>query len=335
MPPTLVAIEEDFRFAWETRRDELFAAWRREPKLVPFWEQAALAGISRAPGELRKARRIGDADFCALCQGLQKWLAANKLPARPLGLRSGEDYRDPADAPRIATIYNGFRGRRRFAPFRKGDPEGNRWLENDPLYIDWLAPCVTAIRDSVKARWQGVDYFFLDGISWTRGANHVPIKCKLLANCVTDVNAMKLAPSGTAHGVSPRLLLAVANSDIFSFILKKFIAHTWMAQISDLRMMPLVVPSKAQARRLQRLAELAVELKRLEFAGALPGNELAAEVREVGAGLLAGAPSYLRPGAQRQFLATAADGLATVELAVNWEAEKLYGVEGLGPFDEF
>jgi hypothetical protein len=32
---------------------------------------------------------------------------------------------------------------------------------------------------------------------------------------------------------------------------------------------------------------------------------------------------------------TAADCLAVLELAVNWEAEKLYGVEGLGPFDEF
>jgi hypothetical protein len=32
---------------------------------------------------------------------------------------------------------------------------------------------------------------------------------------------------------------------------------------------------------------------------------------------------------------TAADCLATIELAVNWEAEKLYGVEGAGPFDEF
>jgi len=27
--------------------------------------------------------------------------------------------------------------------------------------------------------------------------------------------------------------------------------------------------------------------------------------------------------------------LAVIELAVNWEAEKLYDVEGLGPFDEF
>jgi hypothetical protein len=34
-------------------------------------------------------------------------------------------------------------------------------------------------------------------------------------------------------------------------------------------------------------------------------------------------------------LVTSEDGLAILELAVNWEAEKLYGVEGLGPFDEF
>lgn len=27
--------------------------------------------------------------------------------------------------------------------------------------------------------------------------------------------------------------------------------------------------------------------------------------------------------------------LAALGNAVNWEAEKLYGVEGLGPFDEF
>jgi len=47
------------------------------------------------------------------------------------------------------------------------------------------------------------------------------------------------------------------------------------------------------------------------------------------------APAYLRPPAQRMLLQTAADGLAILELAVNWEAEKLYGVEGLGPFDEF
>jgi hypothetical protein len=32
---------------------------------------------------------------------------------------------------------------------------------------------------------------------------------------------------------------------------------------------------------------------------------------------------------------TTADCLAIIELTVNWDAEKLYSVEGEGPFDEF
>jgi hypothetical protein len=51
--------------------------------------------------------------------------------------------------------------------------------------------------------------------------------------------------------------------------------------------------------------------------------------------LLDSAPAYLRPSAQTILLTTAADCLHTLERTVNWEAERLYGVEGLGPFDEF
>lgn len=47
------------------------------------------------------------------------------------------------------------------------------------------------------------------------------------------------------------------------------------------------------------------------------------------------APAYLRPSTQLKLLHTTSDCLAVPELAVNWEAEKLYGVEALGPFDEF
>jgi hypothetical protein len=60
-----------------------------------------------------------------------------------------------------------------------------------------------------------------------------------------------------------------------------------------------------------------------------------ASIREVAQELVAKALDYLRPPAQQLLLTTAADGLAILELAVNWEAERLYGVEGLGPFDEF
>lgn len=334
----LVAAEQDFAFAWQERKKELLAHWRKEKLLGPFWTQDELVA-NKLIGRARKGD-VADREFCDLCQLLQKWVAAEntkrktKLPREALGLRSSEDYTDPDDAPRIATIYNGLCGRAQFVPFKKGDPEGNRWVENDPLFIDWSSLSVKWLSESKSARWQGQQYFLREGISWTRGANHVPIKAKHVEPCILDVNAMKMSTLPRT-GVTAQVLLALFNSLVFSFVLKRFVAHTWMAQISDLRTMPFVIPTKAQEKRLTQLAERAIEAKRLSFTGGAPTNELAKVVRGLTAELEAGAPAYLRPDAQMRLLETAEHCLAAIELAVNWEAEKLYGVEGLGPFDEF
>ena len=131
------------------------------------------------------------------------------------------------------------------------------------------------------------------------------------------------------------VFLAILNSDVFSFFLKKFVKHNQDVEINDLRQMPLVVPTKVQAKRLESLAELAIEAKRCEFSGQQPSHTLANEVRALAGELAKSAPVYLKPSAQQQLLATPESCLAVIELAVNWEAEKLYGIEGGGPFDEF
>jgi hypothetical protein len=144
---------------------------------------------------------------------------------------------------------------------------------------------------------------------------------------------MRLTPKASV--IEPLAFLALLNSDLVSFFKMKFIKHTQKWEIGDLRQLPLVMPTTAQEKRLKELAERAMEAKRLTFAGAAPPNQLAATVRGLSDELADKAPMYLRPAAQLKLLHTAADCLAVIELAVNWEAEKLYGVEGLGPFDEF
>jgi hypothetical protein len=129
--------------------------------------------------------------------------------------------------------------------------------------------------------------------------------------------------------------LAIYKSDIFSFYLKKFQKNTAAFEISDLRMMPVLMPSKAQQKALAELATLAMSAKRHEFEGTSPANELVSRVRQLGEALRASAPDYLRPSAQGHLLETSSDCLEVIEKSVNWEAEKLYGVEGQGPFDEF
>jgi len=86
---------------------------------------------------------------------------------------------------------------------------------------------------------------------------------------------------------------------------------------------------------MEELSCLAISSKQHEFAGTTPGNDLVARVREIRDDLLENGPDYLAPTAQGQLLSSSADCLEIIEKAVNWEAEKLYGVESDGPFDEF
>lgn len=344
VPPELVAGPADFEFAWQQRKAELLRHWRSAAELKAFWEQQDLSQAERRRRNQWRTSELSDADFCALCQELLQWVehqrqAGRKIRRDALGLRSSENYTDPADCPRIATIYNGLSGRAQFVRYRKGDPEGNRWADNEPLFIEWSRTNVAWLFDnSGRPEPQmpvvrNAHLYFTSGVTWSLHANHVAVKARYQEPCVFDASGSRLTPRQDV--MDARCFLALLNSDVFSFFLKRVIKHNQDVEINDLRMMPLVMPTPAQERRLRELAQRAIEAKRLTFTNAPPSNELAAYVRRLADDLAAHAPPYLRPPAQQRLLTTAADCLAILELAVNWEAEKLYGVEGQGPFDEF
>jgi hypothetical protein len=350
VPANLVANDSDFRFAFEQRKAELVSRWKTEPKLSGFWQSELKDNERRRQARsLKAAKAVTDAEFCALCQELQVWLveenALRKRQRRPtisreaLGLRSSEDYSDPADAPRVATIYNGLSGHGQFVAFRKGDPEGNRWVDNEPLFINWSQGSVlwffanSGRPESGMPVMRNPHLYFTGGVTWTAVANHVAMKARYQEPCVFDADSMRLTPRAAVF--PPLAFLALLNSDVVSFIKMKFIKHTQKWEIGDLRQIPLVIPTKAHAERLTGLATQAMEAKRLTFTGGAVPHALVASVRDLTRQLLDSAPAYLRPSAQAILLTTAADCLQILELAVNWEAERLYGVEGLGPFDEF
>ncbi|MDX9792291.1 MAG: hypothetical protein RBU24_02205 [Kiritimatiellia bacterium] len=347
-PRSLIATEADFRFAFESRKAELLAHWRAAPQLDPFWdERMEIDGEWVTHTALRKAKAVTDADFCTLCQHLQLWIAREnlarsagmRLPRTLIGLRSSEDYTDPADAPRIATIYNGLYGRAQFVPFRKGDPTGSRWLDNEPLFIDWSHKNAdwffsnSGRPESGMPVIRNAKLYMTTGVTWTAVANHVALKARFQEPCIFDADSMRLTPM--AGTMPAETFVAILNSDVFSFFKMRFIQHTQKWEIGNLRQMPLVMPSKTQQKALAELATLAMSAKRHEFEGTSPANELVSRVREVGEALRSAAPGYLQPSAQGHLLETPSDCLEVIEKSVNWEAEKLYGVEGQGPFDEF
>ncbi len=217
--------------------------------------------------------------------------------------------------------------------FRKGDPEGNRWADNEPLFINWSAESVDYLSKAPQARWQGHKLFLTSGVTWTAVANHVAMKSRYQEACVFDADSMRLTPHSEV--LHPLAFLAVLNSDIMSFLKMKFVKHTQKWEIGDLRLLPFVIPTREQAKGLASLGESAIAAKRLTFSNDTPSNELVAFSRELTQRLGDEAPAYLKPDAQQLLLPTATDCLKIIELMVNWEVEKLYGVEGMGPFDEF
>ncbi len=342
--PELVAKPMDFEFAFSERKKELLKLWRTDANLRNFWEADLGLGASHAKlRKLQKQADVSDVEFCELCQEFRKWLPKENarrskegkktIPNKALGLRSAENYDDPADAPRIATIYNGLCGRAQFVAFRKGDPEGSRWVDNDPLYCNWSKASVDWLSSSPQARWQGHKFFLTAGVVWTAVANHVALKARYQEPCVFDADSMRLTPiSGT---ISAETFLALLNSDVLSYYKMHFIQHTQKWEIGNLRQLPLVMPTRSQHQRLEELANLCIQAKRAAFSNQPTPNRLVARTRELGEQLRDNAPPYLHPSAQDVLLVTPRDCLAVLESAVNWEAEKLYGVEGLGPFDEF
>jgi hypothetical protein len=345
----LIATDEDYRFTFDRRKSELLRHWQTRPELDAFWQEPMeVDGRTYLHGSFQRAMEISDADFCDLCRHVQIWVARENA-SRPqprrmskadvIGMRSSENYDDPANGPRIATIYNGLGGRGQFVPFRKGDPEGSRWVDNEPLYIEWTewvadwmfnnsgrkAPNMPVIRNA--------GLYLTSGVTWSLHANHVSAKCRFQEPCIFDSSSSRLTP--IISSLSARAFVAVANSDVFSFFLKKFVKHNQDIEINDMRMMPIVIPTGPQHDRLLELAELCIETKHAEFTNVSPGNQLVSRVRAIGEELRQLAATYLHPGAQDFLLATPGHCLSVLQCAVNWEAEKLYGVDGLGPFDEF
>jgi hypothetical protein len=321
--PEHVAREEDFARAFEFRKAELVEHWLTAPAVMDLYER-----VREEEGE----------DFFLIARGLVEAAANGAAPFTSLGLRGGERYESPESASRTAAAYRGLAGERSWVPFRKGDPEGNRWLDAEPLFIDWSTASVLWLwhhsgrREANMPVIRNAHLYFTAGTSWTLFANHVGLKARVQPPCVFDASASRLNPIGSV--LTTNQFLAILNGDLFSYVIKKFVKKTQDYEVNDLRMAPIVVPTPAQAEELESLANLAIAAKGLSLKHSEPtvplvrGCQKLTEKQNV-------APPYLQPDPQIVLFHTADDCLAAIELAVNWAVERLYGVEGLGPFNEF
>jgi hypothetical protein len=315
-------------------------ALNRKRKLMELWRST-----TRFSGTLKEViEKYGD-DFDSIAEEMKIRFASNRESwlGQNVGFKRGEVYRlvkkddlyaieELDEILRHKIIYEGIETRKCWLPYSKGDKEGNKWINEQDLFINWTKENVIELQTISTARWQGHKYFMKSGVTWSDTGNHVALKARIAQVSIFDVSGMKLSPM--IDTVSSHTLLAIMSSNVFSFIIKKFIDHTQKYQINDIRQAPFVIPSKDQAAKLEMLAKRAVEAKELTLKKQDPSAELINDSRQL-VKEQQHAPKYLQPKPQLLLLNSSEECLHAVELAIQWEVEKLYGVEGMGPFDEF
>ena len=90
--------------------------------------------------------------------------------------------------------------------------------------------------------------------------------------CVFDAGGLRLTPFEKV--LSTNQFLGFLNSDLFSFIVKRFVKNAQDYEVNDVRMAPLIIPSKKDARELESLVGLAIKAKQLSLDDKDPSVEL-------------------------------------------------------------
>lgn len=156
-----------------------------------------------------------------------------------------------------------------YVPYDKGDKDGNRWYLETPFAIAWSRENVEFLKTDPSARYQGYKYFFKKGFSWT-DVNSTYLKSRIKNAGVFDVLSMSLF---TQVAIPDWYFVCLINSKFISFYVDNFINSTSHFQINDARQLPIVIPSKLQLKRLEKIFNTAIQIKEKQFSKELSDEE--------------------------------------------------------------
>jgi hypothetical protein len=171
-----------------------------------------------------------------------------------------------------------------WVPFEKGDRSqevtnddgavsylGARWIRENPLVIDWSRDSVRLLRARArgsgsrrKPRLQNERLWFTEGVTWNRVASYLRVRA-VPRTAIFGSEAPTISPR--AAWMTPRSLMALANSETLDFLLRTFLGSRMHIEIGDVRRIPVPVIPDDQNGRLTELARSAIEEKRRADAG--------------------------------------------------------------------
>lgn len=172
---------------------------------------------------------------------------------------------------------NGIKGKKTFVPYDKGDKDGNRWWAPTPYYIDWSRENVKILQTDPKARWQGYQFYFREGVCWTDVSYE--IRCRIKEKSIHDVLSMSLFSKFPK--VNEKLIICLLNSEFMSKYLNAFVNTTVHFQINDARQLPIIIPTPEQLKEFEDIFDRAVSVQKQKFAKQISEKEAEEKLNEI------------------------------------------------------
>ena len=152
--------------------------------------------------------------------------------------------------------------KKNYIKYDKGDKDGNRWFNNTSFYIKWDKVSVQNYKSSSLARWQGYDFYFKTGFSWS-DVHTVYLKSRIKEETIHDVTSMSLTSINKL--VSDEYIVCLINSKFIIEFQENFLNNTSHFQINDARKMPVIIPDKKTKSQFESIFSKALEIKKKFF----------------------------------------------------------------------
>ncbi|ABK60686.1 DNA modification methylase [Clostridium novyi A str. NCTC 538] len=176
--------------------------------------------------------------------------------------------------------------KRIYAPYDKGDKDGNRWYLETPYYINWSKPSVEFLMNNSGKKGSGMpvvrnkDYYFREGFCWT-DVNSVYLKSRIKTISVHDVLSMSLFSMLKDNVITEKYIVSLINSKFMSEFVQEFLNGTSHFQINDARKVPVIIPNKKQLTYINNIVDEAMQIKKKQFNGEISEKETKDKLDEI------------------------------------------------------
>jgi len=145
-------------------------------------------------------------------------------------------------------------GEQVYVPFEKGFKKTDKFYKPINTYIKWD-------RESLDEIWRlrDTDYYFRECLFISRGGTG-SIKARYSNNSVLDNSGSILVPITNKTPV--KYILGIINSKVSEYIMTNFINGTVNTQVSDVRYLPIPIPSKKEKNEMITLVNRAINAKK-------------------------------------------------------------------------